>query len=120
MELSSAGNHVPIGRLRLLNLKGNITIELLEQTITDHTRSKELALTASKGGLVHTQSHTDGGLLNSDGRKGLVGVGAVLLIGQKSITNLDIVETAEHDNLTSGSALDLLLAQVIENKELCL
>jgi len=120
MELSTAGNHVPICRFRLLDLKGNISFYFLEEAITDHTRSEKLALTAGKRGLVHAQSHTDGGLLNGDGRKRLVGVGTILLMGQKRIANLDIVQSAELYDFTRRSALNLLLAQVIKNKELCL
>jgi hypothetical protein len=117
VKLTTSRHHVLISRLSFLNSEGDVTVQLLKETITDHSTGEELALAASKRRFVDSNGHAHSRLLDSNRFQWRGGVGACIFVGDNSVSNLDFVETGKHDNLTGTGFFDFFFTEVIKDKE---
>mmetsp|Transcript_63095 Transcript_63095/g.186423 ORF Transcript_63095/g.186423 Transcript_63095/m.186423 type:complete len:351 (-) Transcript_63095:336-1388(-) len=118
MKLSPPRHHVLVRRLSLLDLKGDVAVQFLEQPLADHAGSEEFALASRKRTFVHSEGHADGRLLDSDGGKRISCINPTVLVRDEGVTDLDIFEPGKHDDLPRRRLFHLLLAEIVEDEKL--
>ena len=108
MQLTTARNLEYISTISFLYTERYIGLNFLEKTIAEMTGSNKLSLATSKRTGIYTKGHGQSWLININSWQCLW----IFCIGN-SITNANIAQTSQANNLTHGSLWNLYTAQAL-------
>ncbi len=102
MQLAASGNFESIGRIGLFNAHADVRLDLLEQAVSDISRSNELALAARERAVVDHEVHGYRGLVYFyEGHR----LDAVRRTG--GLADIYIADAGDADNIARGGGIDL-------------
>mmetsp|Transcript_20823 Transcript_20823/g.41531 ORF Transcript_20823/g.41531 Transcript_20823/m.41531 type:complete len:397 (-) Transcript_20823:970-2160(-) len=115
VHLASPRDDVTLSLTVEVNLQGNISVELLLESISQLVDGQELGVGVlpEKRGGVHLERHTDRGILDLDGleRSGVVEV-------NDGVSNGELLQAREAHDVSRNSLVDWLLSKIVEHKQL--
>ena len=102
MQLAASGDFESIGRIGLFNAHADVRLDLLEQAVSDISRSNELALAARERAVVDHEVHGYCGLVYFYERHRLDAVR-----GAGGLADIYIADAGDADNIARGGGIDL-------------
>ena len=113
VQLAAAAHFEAVGQIGLAHAKGDVLAQLALEALFDVARRDVLAFGAGERRIVHHPEHRDGGLVDGDGLEALRRVG-----GGEGLTDLDVREAGDGDDLSRRRLFDFLAQQSFEHREL--